>query len=162
MEQIMKRKKFSLIEYFKHKNFVNTLYNGSPSFGTLWQMADFVKTAEIVYFYDNNSNMPIYSSNGYLPGQNGLKFEVEDATIIYKLYSDDQRVVLHIQRKKGNKITDEFTFEGDQWTTEFTEFDDLLVDYVIQNTMTIFIEFFEHYYKNKFVRKQLIKQPFTK
>ena len=105
----------------------------SPSFGELWYFAEFIKTAERVYFVDNRQKSWFYSSRSYGPGENGFVLDVEmlPIRIVVKLYSDDSRVVMNISRTNGSNMTTEHTFINNSWTDDRKEYDEILIDTVI-------------------------------
>ena len=81
----------TLFKYLKHnkqkKKLIKTIREGSPSFGLLWKMADFIKYAEELFFYDNstkNTEIGLYSSRGYTYGCNGFKINATDCFITIK------------------------------------------------------------------------------
>ena len=123
---------FKYLKYKKKLNkFIRSLDEGSPSFGVLWNFADFIKYSEFVFFYDNCKTSNLFSSIGYAPGENGFKISEEDYTIIVKLFSDSQRVGIDIENKKGNKLKKNYTFEKNEWIEEPDEYDILFIDRII-------------------------------
>ena len=144
---------FHLIKYFSHKRelkkFKKTLMNGSPSFGLLWKMADFIKIAEIVFFYDNslkNSTLGLYSSKGYIPGENGFKINSEDCLLVIKLYSDSQRVVLEVDRTKGECMKSHLSFINEEWEGDPTIYDEMLLEQLIKLINSKIIALFKYCY----------------
>ena len=59
--------------YLKMRRFKKTLSTCSPSFHVIWQIADFIKYAERLFFYENSIKNSLYSSNSYSDGENGFK-----------------------------------------------------------------------------------------
>ena len=111
------------------KKFVRTIKKGSPSFGVLWNFADFIKYAERIYF-THNSKDQLYSSNEYKPGENGFRINCADITITCKLYSEDQTVGIDLEYK-NSKLKARYTFCESAWQEEPDEYDELLIDRII-------------------------------
>lgn len=137
MKQIRDAQEFSFlhpIKSFKRrqelKKFVRTIKNGSPSFGVLWNFADFIKYAERIYFTPNSKDSLLYSSTEYRPGENGFKINSKDITIICKLYSEDQMVGLDLEYK-NSKLKSRYTFKENRWEEDPDEYDELLLDRII-------------------------------
>lgn len=124
-----------LFKYLKYKRslnkFIKKIDTGSPSFGVLWNFAEFIQYAELVYFYDNRKDSAIYSSTAYVPTQTGFKITTDETVIVVKLYSDNKKVGMDIERLKGNKTKSSYVFINEEWTEEPDEYDMLLVDYII-------------------------------
>lgn len=118
----------------KLRRFVKDISNGSPSFGMLWKMADFIKFAEEVFFFDNSteSSEYLYSSRKYERGQNGFKITTDESVIVIKLYSNAQRVALEIDRLNGNKLRSALSFSHEQWEMEPTPYEEMLLEQVIK------------------------------
>lgn len=156
MDMIYRKTSFSflhMLKYFKHKRelkkFERDIMNGSPSFGLLWKMADFIKSAEAVFFYDNslkNSEFGLYSSKGYIPGENGFKINSPDCLLIVKLYSDSQRVVLEVDRTKGEGMKSHLAFCNEEWEGEPTIYDEMLLEQLIKLINSKIMMLFEHCY----------------
>lgn len=119
--------------------FCKKLINASPSFETLWDMAVFIKNAESIFFYDNDVNkiddyIGLYSSRNYPAKQNGFKVSTSDCQVILKLYLEsngDKRLALEINNKKSESRTN-FVFVNNNWSSEHTITDDMLLDQIIQ------------------------------
>lgn len=137
----------------KIKKFRKDILEGSPSFGLLWKMADFIKFAENVFFFDNHpKNKGLFSSRSYTDGQNGFKIspENEAVEIIVKLYSDTKRVVVEIERgSTSNGFKNNLTFEDDSWITVPTIDDEMLLENVIRRINTSIVELFDKYYAQR-------------
>ena len=124
--------------FFKHfkfkselKKFKKTLDEGSPSFGVLWSFADFVKYAEIIFFFNNTKKNYLYSSDGYEPGHNGFRISSEEYVITVKLYTDSQTVAMEIEYPKTTHRPISYKFKGGNWVDEPDNYDILLIDRVI-------------------------------
>jgi hypothetical protein len=129
---------FKYLKYNREKKNIKKIKTGSPSFGVLWNFADFIKYAEIIFFYDNNKNGTLFSSTGYNPQENGFRINGVECVITVKLFSEYQRVGIDIESKHGNKLKRNYTFEENQWTIEPDEYDVLLIDRIteiINNSM---------------------------
>lgn len=124
-----------LIKYWKwnkkYKAFKKMIMSSAPDFGTLWQFAEFIKQAEMIFFYNNNKNEEIYSSTGYNPGENGFKLRVyDDAEIIVKLFIDNETVMMDLNRLKGTNLKNSYVFQGGQWMYNPDCYDMILLDQV--------------------------------
>ena len=143
-----------LAHKIKLRKFRKTILEGSPSFGLLWKMADFIKIAEIVFFYNNthalDSEFAIYSSNEYMAGTNGFKLK-DDSTgviLIVKLISDTQKVIVDIERHRGNKLKNTMTFVENQWqNVNYTAYDEMLLEQIIKIINSKIIALFDHCYE---------------
>lgn len=122
-------------KYFKFKKkynaFCKRIDMGSPSFGVLWNFADFIKYAELIYMYDNVKDSELYSSTDYTPMQNGFRINTREVIVTVKLYSEAKRVGIDIARNLGNKTKSNYTFENEHWTIEPDEYDEVLLDRII-------------------------------
>ena len=143
-----------LAHRIKLHKFRKTILEGSPSFGLLWKMADFIKIAEIVFFYNNthtlDSEFTIYSSKEYMAGTNGFKLRDDNAGVILlvKLISDTQKVIVDIERQRGNKFKNTMTFVENKWQdNNYTAYDEMLLEQVIKIINTKIIALFDHCYE---------------
>lgn len=139
MVQVRDAMKFSFKNFFKYfksrnklKKFKKKIMEGSPSFGVLWNFAEFVQYAELIYFYDNSKTSRVYSSNAYNPTQSGFKITTQEFIIVVKLYSDSKRVGIDIEHLNGNRVKTNYTFENDEFIQEPDEYDVLLLDNIIE------------------------------
>lgn len=135
-----------IINNFRVYVFRKSILNGSPSFNVLWQMADFIKLSELVFFYNNSVDSNIYSSNNYTAGQNGFIIKDKAAKIIVKLYSDKEQVVLDIYRILGSHNKTIMTFTKDEWDNNPTIYDEMLLNYAIKIINSNIIYLFDKYY----------------
>lgn len=128
--------------------FRKTILKGSPSFGLLWKMADFVKLAEEIYFYDNSTkkNTGLFSSINYAIGENGFKVFHYDCNITIKLFSDTQKVALEVDRLHGNKIKSNLVFINESWDGNPGIYDELLLDRLITIINNSIISLFDECY----------------
>lgn len=150
MAQVQAARKFSILHpilyhnYKKgYKNFKRRISAGSPSFGVLWHFADFIKYAELIFFFDNKKDNWLYSSTDYTPTQNGFRINRAEYDIVIKLYSETKRVGIDIIRKTGNKTKANYTFENEQWTEEPDEYDLILIDRIIDIINGVMLNFLE-------------------
>lgn len=130
-------------------NFKRNILNGSPSFVVLWQMADFIKLAETVFFYDNRLENDLYSSRNFASGQNGfiVKDSSDGVKIIIKLYKDNKKVSLDIIRLLGHTTKTSMSFTQDEWDNNPTMYDELLLEQVIKMINYKIINLFETCYQ---------------
>ena len=142
-----------LAHKIKLSRFRKTILEGSPSFGLLWKMADFIKIAEVVFFYNNthslDSEFTIYSSKEYMAGTNGFKLK-DDKTgvvLVVKLISDTQKVIVDIERQRGNKLKNTMTFVDNNWQdTNYTAYDEMMLEQVIKIINGKIIALFDYCY----------------
>lgn len=134
----------------KVKRFRKKILTGSPSFSMLWDMANFIKLSEYLYFYRNTTTNYIFSSRKYSNGENGFVINIEDdnTVIVVKLYKNSDKVIIEIKRCT-NYITS-FEFLSNQWTINPTGMDEILLDNVTQTINNNIIKLFDWCYnKNK-------------
>ena len=142
-----------LAHKIKLHKFRKNILNGSPSFGLLWKMADFIKISEMIFFYNNthalDSEFAIYSSKEYIAGTNGFKLK-DDKTgviLIIKLISDTQKVVVDIERQRGNKLKNTMVFINNNWQDSgYTAYDEMMLEQVIKIINNKIIALFDYCY----------------
>lgn len=146
----------NIFKYFSHrrkvKKFKKDIDQGSPSFGLLWKMSDFIKSAEEVFFYDNNkdnTDICLFSSSGYIHGENGFKINDPDCFVVIKLYSDTQRVVIEIERAKGQRIKHTMSFTNETWEGEPTAYDEMLLEQIIKMINKYILKLFDWCYERR-------------
>lgn len=146
----------TLFKYLKHKKakekLIKTINNGSPSFGLLWKMADFIKYSEELFFYDNstkNEDIGLYSSRGYSPGCNGFKINDNDCWITIKLFSESQKTVVELERKFGEHYKTNMTFVNDMWDSENTIYNEMILEQIIKIINKRVIMLFEWCYNRR-------------
>lgn len=134
----------------KYEKFKREFLQSSPDFIRMWQICEFVKLAEKIYFYNNSRDSIILSSSGYTPGNNGFVIEREDVAITVKLTMDTTKIIMEIKRKAGtmSKATT-YTFIEGQWTDDHDASDDLLVDYVISIIVERTVELLDWCYNRR-------------
>ena len=149
------RKFGTLFKYRSHKRkiekFRRDIHNGSPSFGVLWKMADFIKLAELIFFYDNsiNNKSNLYSSKNYSNDQNGFIIFDEDnnVKIVIKLFNESRRVVLDIERvRKSENSRTCMSFTNDSWDSTPTIYDEMLLEQVIKVINAKMLKLFDDCY----------------
>ena len=136
----------------KVRKFRNDILNGSPDFGLLWKMADFIKLCEIIYFYNNNTNSDIFSSREYLKGENGFKLlDTETNTKInVKLKSTGAIVIVEVSRESG--LCSTFTFENNDWFDKGqanSAYNVLCIEEIIKIINNKIISLFDRYYSRR-------------
>lgn len=139
----------SIYHRLKLNKFKKEIKNRSPDFKILWQVSDFIKASEEIFFYDNslkNSDIGLYSSRSYIDGQNGFKITDSDCSIIIKLFQEHEVLAIDIERFKGNRIKDSFYFEHGQWNKDPSIRDELLLEQVIKIVNRKIIGLFEYCY----------------
>lgn len=142
-----------LISRIKFNRACKRIFNTSPSFGQLWSFADFIKLAEEVFFFNNNSKSQLYSSWSYKVGENGfvITSEADHVTLIVKLYSDNQCIAMDIKRTNGTNRTTNMLFENGDWSPdkERKDTDIILLDNVIGIINRHIIMLLEYCYKRR-------------
>jgi len=146
-----------LFKYLSHKKelkkFRKKIDEGSPSFGLLWKMADFIKYAEEIFFYDNslkgNNDIMLYSSRSFAPGENGFKIVDPRCTITIKLLSESQKCILEVSRNSGAKLKNTMEFISDNWSGEPTAYDEMLLEQVIKMINSCILKLFDFCYNER-------------
>lgn len=156
-------KKFT--SYLRYKKFIKKVRSWSPSIGSLWFFADFVKLAEKAYFFDNRRDSKIFSSSSYEYGENGfiITDEKSNIRINCKLYTNTQKVMLEVKRLNGSNMTTVHILENGIWNYNPDGCDEILIDNVIGVINSAIIYVFDFCYKRKgnfdyvFNKKELYK-----
>ena len=124
------------IVYFKMKRFKRVLSTCSPSFHVIWQIADFIKYAERLFFYDNSTKNLLYSSSNYADGENGFKIKDKDVAIIVKVNKMSGKVTLYIEylnsSNSSKKISTTMEFVNNVWVEDHSKYDEILLENVIR------------------------------
>ena len=109
------------------------VFNTSPSFGQLWNFANFVRLAEEIFFYNNKRDSLLYSSASYKAGENGfvITSEIDHVIITVKMYSDSQEIVMDIKRTNGTNMMTTLNFKENAWASPPEEGSIVLLDNVI-------------------------------
>lgn len=117
-----------LISNIKFKMECKKIFDTSPSFGQLWNFANFIKLAERIFFYNNKNGSTLYSSNSYQANQNGfvITSKPDNVVITVKLYADTQGIVMDIKRTNGTNMTTTLKFEQNDWA-ETPEDDEIII-----------------------------------
>ena len=147
--------KFSnIFKRIKHRisvrKFRNNILRCSPDFEMLWQMADFIKLSEVIFFYDNsmsNLNDGLYSSKNFPDGQNGFRVFNNEFKVTIKLLRDSKRVCLELDRLKGDKSKRLMMFTNNTWDTTPTIYDEMLLEQVIKDINCKIINLFDKCYE---------------
>ena len=146
-----KKSVFGFLSYLFYKRKVNKFRNKilaiSPSFEVLWEMSNFIKLAEEIFFYDNNIEGALYSSRSYRDGENGFKInEMDICTIVVKLYEDKKRVSLEIKHNNGLELLNRYSFKNSEWTTDPSIYDEMILEQVIKIINKHIIDLFDKCY----------------
>ena len=150
-----KKKKsfFGFITYIiyerKIKRFKKKILEMSPSFDVLWQMANFIKLSEEIFFYDNNIENKLYSSRMYTYRENGFKINDGSSVIVIKLYDERKKVSLEVKRNNGAELVSKYTFKNSNWDTDPTVYDEMVLEQVIKSINKHIIELFDICYKSR-------------
>lgn len=161
MEHIYGKQQFklsNLFQYLKHrkaiKKFKKDIGEGSPSFNVLWQMADFIKLAESVFFYKNtqkDSEFGLYSSRNYTAGSNG--FRVTDAEnnlrVTIKLFSETKQLLLEVEYIGGDHPKEYLSFKDNDWDCPPSIYDEMLLEQVIKSINHNILRLFDSCYNKR-------------
>lgn len=131
----------------KINSFKRKIRKCSPDFWLLWNMADFIKYAEEVFMYNNSldNNCPgLFSSRGYIDGQNGFKISGIDYTMVIKLFSDTKKVAINIDRLNGGNIKTSLLFKNEEWDKDPTIYEEILLEGIIRDMNERFINLFDY------------------
>lgn len=122
--------------YIKMKRFKSKLLISSPSFHVIWQISDFIKYAERLFFYDNNVKNALYSSTNYADGENGFKIKDKNVIITVKVYKISAKVTLQIEYINSStsikKTPVVMEFVNNVWVEDHTKYDEILLENVIR------------------------------
>lgn len=144
MKHIYSKEQFklqNLFKYIKHKRavkkFKKDIDDGSPTFNVLWQMADFIKLAESIFFYKNtqkDSEFGLYSSRNYATGSNG--FRVTDTNsclrVTIKLFNENKQLLLEVEYMGSDNPKKYLSFTDNEWDSTPTVYEEMLLEQVIK------------------------------
>ena len=119
-----------------------------PNFALFWQIADFIKILEKVFFYNNSISNSMYSSLNYADCENGFKFKNDDVSITVKLYEDSEKIAIDIHRLKGNELKSSMIFDSKK-NTKLSKIDSALLESTINCILEECIYLMKYYYKMK-------------
>ena len=82
-----------------------------------------------------------------MAGTNGFKLKDDNTGVILvvKLISDTQKVIVDIERQRGNKLKNTMTFVNNNWQdSNYTAYDEMMLEQVIKiiNSKIITLLFF--------------------
>lgn len=136
--------------YLKMKRFKRILLTSSPSFYTIWQISDFIKYAERLFFYSNNIKNALYSSTDYVDGENGFKIKDKNVIVTVKVYKVSAKVTLQIDYINSStslkKIPTSMEFVNNVWVEDHTKYDEILLENVIRIIYKYVFELFDELY----------------
>lgn len=137
LEHVYNKRKYSITGWVKYKLFVRKIVRSSPGFGFFWQVADFIKDAEMIFFYNNSADgtPELFSSRSFKAGENGFKFHCTEFDCTIKLFSDDMQTAIEIHRNVGSKLKSTYLCDDKEWHSDFDKSDELMMDYVIDKIM---------------------------
>lgn len=127
---------------------IKFLRNTMPNFALFWQISDFIKILEKIFFYDNSQSNSMYSSLNYNDGENGFRFKNSDVSITIKLYERSETIGIEIHRLKGSELKSSMTFSSDDNVT-LNKQDSALLESVINCVIEECIYLMKMYYKMK-------------
>ncbi len=149
----IKLNKFNFIKYLIHRYRINKfkkeIYNSSPGFDILWQMADFIKLSEMIFCYDNNTknkDIGLYSSKNYENGTNGFRILDSNCDITIKLFSKSNEVALEINRSIGEKSRTSISFKNNEWEKNPSIYEEMLLEQIIKSINSKILLLFDYCY----------------
>lgn len=121
------------ISNIRFKRTCRKIFDTSPSFGQLWNFANFIKLAEEIFFYNNKRDSLLYSSASYKAGENGfvITSEADHVIITVKMYSDTQYIAMDVKRTNGTNMLTSIAFKENNWVEEPEESSIILLDNII-------------------------------
>lgn len=89
----------------------------SHNLGSLWFFSEFIKLAELYFFFDNKNGAYIYSSRSYKYGENGFVINDTEHNIVLKctLNADEQEIFINIKRTNGTNLSTDLVHNGQRW-----------------------------------------------
>lgn len=122
-----------LISRIKFNRICKKIFNTSPSFGQLWNFANFIRLAEEIFFYNNKRDSLLYSSASYKAEENGfvITSEIDHVIITVKMYSATQEIIMDIKRTNGTNMMTTMRFKENDWEDPPEEGSIVLLDNVI-------------------------------
>lgn len=127
---------------------IKFLRSSMPNFALFWQLSDFIKILEKVYFYNNSQNNSLYSSLKFNIGENGFKFKNQDVAITIKLFDESKEIMLEVHRLKGNQLISSMIF-NDNSNVELNITDSALLESIIDIVIEEAIYLMTEYYNMK-------------
>lgn len=153
MDPIYKKdnKFFGLFSYLRLRKTIKYLRTTMPNFALLWQLSDFIKLLEKVYFYNNSQSNVFYSSLKYDIGENGFRFRDNNVIITFKLHENNNMIMLDISRNKGNNLKSSMEFYDNDTSrgSELNKDDLSLFETCINTIIEESIHLMKYYYKMK-------------
>lgn len=119
-----------------------------PNFALFWQISDFIKILEKVFFYNNSQGNSMYSSLNYNDGENGFRFRNEDVSITIKLYERSENIAIDIHRLRGNELKSSMEFNSND-NTVLNKIDSSLLESIINTVIEECIHLMKTYYNMK-------------
>lgn len=150
MNIIYSKKRFSIASYFKYLNFVRKLHKTTPNLSILWDIANFIKTLELVSFYDNSKNSLISSPRSYPKmTENGFVVHDPNVELKYKLDLDENLITIEINRIKGTNYKSTLRFHDGNNDIEMTRDEQELLLNIVNITMLSVEKIFKEAWKAK-------------
>ena len=112
------------------KRFCKSIEESSPTFDMLWQMANFVKLADVIFFKGNANDSPLYSSNTYESGMNGFVVKDDEVSLYIKLVRQYKNTKIEIRRAASHNTT-VLEFMNNDWVEEHSDYDEILLENII-------------------------------
>ena len=142
------------IHKWKVKRFKQSLSKSSPDFNMLWSMADFIKLAEELFFYNNISSVcddtiGLYSSRSYKLNENGFKLCTSEYTLVIKLYGNSRRTVLELERNTNVLLKSKLSFKNNEWEEEPNVDSEILLEILIRDIIKHILNLFDFCYDRR-------------
>lgn len=161
MKHIYNKEYFKLSRLFKYlehrktvKKFKRDINEGSPSFNILWQMADFIKLAESVFFYKNtqkNNEFGLFSSKNYSTDTNGFRVtdEVNGLRATIKLLHSNKQLMLEIEYLNSDISNKLLSFTNNEWDITPTIYEEMLLEQIIKSINSSILKLFDSCYDKR-------------
>lgn len=150
MNVIYSKRRFSIVSYIKYLNFIRKLHKTTPDLSILWDIANFIKTLELVSFYDNSKNSLISSARSYPKlTENGFVVHDPRVELKYKLDLDDNLITIEINRLKGTNYKSTLRFHDGNKEIEMNRDEQELLLNIVNITMLSVEKIFKDAWKSK-------------
>lgn len=135
-----------LIQDYRIKKYYKDLYNTSPSYAMMREMAEFIKIAELAYFYHNSNKidcdgMPVTYTNNNIIYLEFMLTEHKICTIGLKQNSDT--IILNIKNIVTNEIITSLKFKDRQLVID-NKIDEQLFINLLRSMMRSFIKLMKY------------------
>ena len=148
IESVYSCKDGFLIRWINTKILKKRISKLSPDFAMLVAIAEFVRSLEIIYNYQNDDTCEIYSlSSKNKDGGTSLFINVNNGYIEYQL-SYPNIITVKMHRTTGNKLMSQWRFADGECELVNRE-TEMLMERIIKATMDAFMNLYTDYYLYK-------------